>query len=221
MLIEIFPIHINTLNHLQTDDFIINTTATGMDAIRVEIRDLMRYIEREILEPIISDFDDQISNFDDAPDEDVDFTTTTGDFKTYEEKVKFYISTHTNNNLIYRIVNLQAYEPNDVLDFKSEIMAFAKSQEEYESLFSLDKEIVYFIRKNIEINPSAIQEFLDNQKAKGRNDAQLTYIKELIVYINKNGKFERKDLLKEELHFAGLFDNLQIVSLLTDLESLL
>lgn len=53
-----------------------------MDAIRVEIRDLMRYIEREILEPIISDFDDQISNFDDAPDEDVDFTTTTGDFKT-------------------------------------------------------------------------------------------------------------------------------------------
>ena len=26
---------------------------------------------------------------------------------------------------------------------------------------------------------------------------------------------------KEELHFAGLFDNLQIVSLLTDLESLL
>lgn len=58
-------------------------------------------------------------------------------------------------------------------------------------------------------------------QAKGRNDAQLTYIKELIVYINKNGKFERKDLLKEELHFAGLFDNLQIVSLLTDLESLL
>lgn len=79
----------------------------------------------------------------------------------------------------------------------------------------------YFIRKNMEINHSAIQKFLDNQKAKGRNDAQLTYIKELIVYINKNGKFERKDLLKEELHFAGLFDNLQIVSLLTDLESLL
>lgn len=100
-------------------------------------------------------------------------------------------------------------------------MSFAKSQEEYESLFSSDKEIVYFIRKNMEINHSAIQKFLDNQKAKGRNDAQLTYIKELIVYINKNGKFERKDLLKEELHFARLFDNLQIVSLLTDLESLL
>ena len=213
--------HINTLNHLQTDDFIINTTTTGMDAIRVEIRDLMRYIEREISEPIISDFDDQISNFDDAPDEDVDFTTTVDDFKSYEEKVKFYIKTHANNNLIYKIVNLQAYEPNDVLDFKSEIMSFAKSQEEYESLFSSDKEIVYFIRKNMEINHSAIQKFLDNQKAKGRNDAQFTYIKELIVYINKNGKFERKDLLKEELHFAGLFDNLQIVSLLTDLENLL
>lgn len=100
-------------------------------------------------------------------------------------------------------------------------MGFAKTQEEYETLFHSDKEIVHFIRRNIEINPSAIQEFLDNQKSKGRTDAQLAYIKELIIFINKNGKFERKDLLKEELHFAGLFDNLQIVSLLTDLESVL
>lgn len=213
--------HIDTLNHLQTDDFIKNTTATGMDAIRIEIRDLMRYIEREILEPIISDFDDQISNFGDAPDDDVDFTTTVDDFKSYEEKVKFYISKHTDNNLIYSIVNLQAYEDSDVLMFKDELLGFAKTQEEYETLFHSDKEIVHFIRRNIEINPSAIQEFLDNQKSKGRTDAQLAYIKELIIFINKNGKFERKDLLKEELHFAGLFDNLQIVSLLTDLESVL
>lgn len=213
--------HIDTLNHLKTDDFIKNTTATNMDAIRIEIRDLMRYIEREILEPIISDFDDQISNFDDAPDEDVDFTTTVDDFKSYEEKVKFYISTHTNNNLIYRIVNLQPYEETDVLAFKNELKSFAKSKEEYELLFHSDKEIVHFIRKNIGINPSAIQEFLENQKSKGRTNVQLTYIKELITFINKNGKFERKDLLKEELHFAGLFDNLQIISLLQDLESVL
>lgn len=213
--------HKDTLDYLQTNDFITKTTATGMDSIRIEIRNLMRYIEREILEPIISDFDDQISSFEDAPDDDVDIRTTVDDFKSYDEKVRFYISTHTNDNLIYRIVNLQAYEEADVLSFKEKLLSFAKSQEEYESLFSSDKEIVHFIRKNMEINPSAVQEFLDMQKSKGRTDAQLTYIKELLVFINKNGKFERKDLLKEELYFAGLFDNLQIVSLLTDLESIL
>ncbi|MDU4471446.1 MAG: DEAD/DEAH box helicase family protein [Clostridium perfringens] len=213
--------HKKTIEYLQTDKFIIDTTATNMNTIRIEIRDLIRYIEKEILEPIISDFEDKISSFEDAPDEEVDFTTTVDDFKSYEEKVRFYINAHTNKNLIYKIVNLQSYTDEDIESFKQELMKFAKSQGEYESLFSSDKEIVCFIRKNMEITPSAIQEFLDNQKAKGRTDEQLTYIKELLVFINKNGKFERKDLLKEELHFAGLFDNLQIVSLLTDLENVL
>lgn len=221
MHIEEVANHKVTLDYLQTDEFINMTTASGMEAIRLEIRDLMRYIERNILDPIISDFDDQISNFNDAPDKEVDFSTTVDDFKSFTEKVRSYISTHTNNNLIDKIANLQPYNYSDVLEYKNEMLQIAESQGEYESVFSSDKEIVYFIRKNLEINPSAINEFLDLQKSKGRNDAQLTYIKELITYINKNGKFERKDLLKEELHCAGLFDELQIDSLLTDLEKIL
>lgn len=210
-----------TLDYLQTDDFLTKTTATQMDAMRLEIRDLMRYIEKEILQPIISDFEDKISSYEDAPDEDVDFTTTVDDFKAYDEKVRFYINTHMNNNLVNRIVNLQSYVEADVLTFKDEIMSFAKSQDEYESVFKADCDIVYFIRKNTETNPEAIEAFIEVQSTKGRTDAQLAYIKELLTYINKNGKFERKDLLKEELHFAGTFDNIQINSLLTDLEEFL
>lgn len=219
--IEEVKVHIATLVYLQTDNFIKNTTATDMDTIRIEIRNLLRYIEKARLEPIISDFNDQISSFDDAPDDSVDFPTTVDDFKSFEEKVKFYINTHINNRLIYKIINLQSYEESDILMFKKEIMNFAKSQEEYKSLFKLDKEVVHFIRKNVEINSLAIQKFLDKQKSKGRTETQLDYIKELIIFINKNGKFERKDLLKEELNFAKLFDKTQITSLLNDLEDIL
>lgn len=213
--------HKNTLDYLQTNDFLIKTTATKMESIRLEIRDLMRYIERKYIEPIISDFDDQISTFDDAPDEDVDFTITVDDFKSFDEKIRFYINTHTNDDLINKIINFKPYNDEDILKFKNEIVNFAKSEDEYKSLFNSDKEIVYFIRRNIEINPSAIDNFLNIQRLKGRTEAQLTYIDELIKYINKNGKFERKDLLKEELHFVGLFDNVQITSLLKDLEDVL
>lgn len=213
--------HKNTLDYLQTNDFLIKTTATKMESIRLEIRELMRYIERKYIEPIISDFDDQISTFDDAPDEDVDFTITVDDFKSFDEKIRFYINTHTNDDLINKIINFKPYNDEDILKFKKEIVNFAKSEDEYKSLFNSDKEIVYFIRRNIEINPTAIDNFLNIQKLKGRTEAQLTYIDELIKYINKNGKFERKDLLKEELHFVGLFDNVQITSLLKDLEDVL
>ena len=158
---------------------------------------------------------------DDAPDEDVDFTTTVDDFKTFEEKVKFYISTNSNNSLVYRIVYLQAYTETDVERFKEDVKGFAKSQEEYDALFGSDADIVCFIRKNLEINPSAIQEFLGFQKAKGLSDAQLAYAKELLTFINKNGKFERRDLLKEELFFDKLFNSIQIDALLKDIEKVL
>lgn len=213
--------HKATIDYLQTDAFIKETSASSMDSIRVELRDLLRYIEREMLAPIISDFDDQISTFDDAPDEDVDFSTTVDDFKTFEEKVKFYISTNSNNSLVYRIVNLQAYTETDVELFKEDVKGFAKSQEEYDALFGSDADIVCFIRKNLEINPSAIQEFLGFQKAKGLSDAQLAYAKELLTFINKNGKFERRDLLKEELFFDKLFNSIQIDALLKDIEKVL
>ncbi len=39
--------------------------------------------------------------------------------------------------------------------------------------------------------------------------------------MKRNEKQTREELIDSKLHFAGLFDNLQIVSLLTDLESLL
>ena len=181
----------------------------------------MRYIERKFIDPIISDFDDQISSFNDAPDKDVDFTITVDDFKSFDEKVRFYIHTHTNDNLINNIMNLQPYKESDILNFKDEIIKFSKSEEEYKSLFNSDKDIIYFIRRNVEINPLSIDNFINIQRLKGRTEAQLTYIEELIKYINKNGKFERKDLLKEELHFVGLFDNIQISSLLKDLEDVL
>lgn len=213
--------HKNTLDYLQIDDFLIKTTATKMESIRLEIRDLMRYIERKFIDPIISDFDDQISSFNDAPDKDVDFTITVDDFKSFDEKVRFYIHTHTNDNLINNIMNLQPYKESDILNFKDEIIKFSKSEEEYKSLFNSDKDIIYFIRRNVEINPLSIDNFINIQRLKGRTEAQLTYIEELIKYINKNGKFERKDLLKEELHFVGLFDNIQISSLLKDLEDVL
>ena len=118
-------------------------------------------------------------------------------------------------------MNLQPYKESDILNFKDEIIKFSKSEEEYKSLFNSDKDIIYFIRRNVEINPLSIDNFINIQRLKGRTEAQLTYIEELIKYINKNGKFERKDLLKEELHFVGLFDNIQISSLLKDLEDVL
>ena len=42
---------------------------------------------------------------------------------------------------------------------------------------------------------------------------------ELLNYISQNGKFERKDLLREELNFGSLFNSVEINMLLNDIEN--
>ena len=71
-----------------------------------------------------------------------------------------------------------------------------------------DYDIVTFIRRNIEIDPEAVQDFINVEKTKGFTAEQLIYVKELLIFISQNGKFERSDLLREELNFNYLKNNM-------------
>lgn len=209
----------STLEYIKSDDFLTKTTVSQMDAIREEIRDLMRYIERYVIEPLISDFTDSISTTDDADDADVDFTITVEDFKTLDEKVVFYIRTHSDEKLVYQIQNLIKPTTDAVQDMKTKILSFSKDQSEYETLFPSDTALIVFVRKNIETNPDAVDAFIEIQKAKGFSDKQCKYVRELLTFISQNGSFQRSDLLREELNFGSLFDNITIQSLLADIEA--
>lgn len=213
--------HKETLEYMITDEFLVGTSVVEMEEIRINIRELMRYIEKEIVEPIISDFDDNIDKSNDADDEDVDFTVTTDDFKTLKEKVEFYIKNHPDNVLVHQIYNLNKTTPEAILTFKTEVKKIAKSEEEVNELFETDSDIVAFVRKSTGISSAAIALFIEKQVSKGFNERQEAYLKSLLNYIIQNGRFERSDLLKEELFFDNIFDSVTINSLLKELESVL
>lgn len=220
MHIEDVAAHKDTLDYLQTDDFLVKTTVTQMDSIRTEIRDLLRYIERQEFDPLVTDFDDKISDRKDAEDADVDFTVTIDDFKTLEEKVLFFIRNNQTEPLVYQVQNLVKPTNDAIIAFKKQVQDIAKDDEEYTGLFGSDSSIVPFVRRNIEMNSDAITKFIDLQKTKGLNDRQIVYVEELLKYVAQNGAFERSDLLKEELHFGDLFDSVKIGDLLKDIESI-
>lgn len=201
--------------------FLTDTTVLEMERIRSNIRELIRYIEKEILEPIISDFDDKILSLSDADEESVDFTVSIDDFKTLEEKVEFFIKDNPNNQLVYQIQNLQKPSDDAIKSFKEEIVMIAKDNDEYLSLFASDDEITPFIRRNVEINPEALTFFLNKEKNKGFKETQLVYIKELFIFISENGAFSRSDLLREELNFGTLFNSAEIRDLIADIEMII
>ena len=98
-------------------------------------------------------------------------------------------------------------------------MKFAKDENEYEELFEEEAKIPVFVRKITGISQNAEELFIQYESGKGFNERQLKYIMELLNYISQNGKFERKDLLREELNFGSLFNSVEINMLLNDIEN--
>jgi type I restriction enzyme R subunit len=213
--------HQSMLESIKTNDFLKKTSVSKMETIRTEIRDLIRYIETAMIDPIISDFDDRISTLKDADEEDVNFSVTIDDFKSLEEKLLFYIRTHTDEPLICQIQNLVKPTQEAIVGFKSIVLDISNSQDEYDELFTNEEDIVPFVRRNIEMNPDEVDKFIAIQKAKGLNEIQSIYLKELLIFIAENGKFCKNDLLKEELNFGSMFDSIAINSLISELEQIL
>ena len=210
--------HMATLQYVASDSFMNNSNVTKVDEVRLELRELMRYIDKKDLDPIISDFDDAIASFEDADEEEVDFRITIDDFKTLEEKVLFYIQENSNEGLVQEVQHLIKPTESSIAKFKNKVIEIAKTAEEYNELFNEDINLVIFVRRNIELNPLSVEAFIEKERAKGFNEGQIAYIKELLLFISQNGKFERTDLLREELNFNGIFNSTQILQLINDIE---
>ncbi len=206
------------LSYVASDSFMNNSTVSKVDEIRMELRDLMRFIDRKDIEPIITDFKDAISSKGDAAEEEVSFKVTIDDFKTLSEKTLFYIQEHPEEPLVKEVQNIIKPTKQAIKKFKSEVVKIAKTAEEYNEIFKEDNDLVVFIRKNLELNPDAVDKFIKIFADKGYSDMQLKYIRELLLFISQNGYFDRRVLLLEELNFSNLFNSEEIGFLILEIE---
>jgi type I restriction enzyme R subunit len=212
--------HQSTLDIMMQGAF-IEASVSEVEAIRIEIRELMRFIDPVTIDPIISDFDDHIDvTAGDADTNNVDFTITLEDLQTYPEKVKFYLEKHKDEGLIAKIINLDVYTQDDVDALKSELQSFAKDTE-YDDMFAGDDELVAHVRRSFKMNPLAVRAFLAECQADGYTEEQLEYVKMLLDFIALNGSFSRMDIVKNpRLRAGGLFAAAQLQDLLTKIEKL-
>lgn len=210
-----------TLDYVASDDFLNKSNVTKVDQIRAKIRELMRFIDPKDFEPIVTDFKDRIAQFTDADEEAVDLHISIDDFKTLEEKALFYIQNNPEEPLVKEVQGIIKPTKGSIKKFKSEMVKIAKTAEEYNDTFKSDEDLVVFIRKNLELNPVAVERVIGDFVAKGFNEIQLKYIQELLLFISQNGCFDKHDLLKEELNFNGIFNSDEIQSLIAYIESVM
>lgn len=207
------------LQFMCTDDFLTTTSVSQMESIRKEVREIMKYVDPNEVELPISDFRDIIVSNRDADFSNVDFSISIEDFKTYKEKLLFYISENKNIPLISKIIHFLPYTPDDVSQVKNAFMKISPDMDDYFSMFGLDdEEIVSFIRENIEIDETALNDFLSSQRNLGRTDDQIDFIKQLILFIYENGRFDRQYLTRPELNFLNYFNSVEIQEVIKAIE---
>ena len=106
--------------------------------------------------------------------------------------------------------------------FREVIMQIAKGDEKWTDLFNSNEEVITFVRQNINVNEGSLSQFIQKQISKGFNEEQIAYVKELFIFIFKNGCFSRSDLIDDGLnYFIDIFNSEEINSLLSDVEEIL
>lgn len=89
-------------------------------------------------------------------------------------------------------------------------------------MFEDNNSLISFIRRNLEFNPIAISNFLNEQRLKGRNDEQIEYIESLLMFIGQNGEFNPQFLFMDGLnHFDQIFDSKEIRDVMIDFSNIM
>lgn len=188
-----------TLQILAGTDFWDNPTVGDLEKYRDEVRDLMKYITKEV-DPIDID----------TPDEILDGKYDGGglvDIRTYKEKVIDYLAENTDNPTIQKIRNLEPINAQDLEELERILWEELGTKAEYEDTTDIDN-LAAFIRSIVGIEQDAINEkFGEFLSGNIFNAQQQEFIKSIIDYVRENGDIKVDDLIEE-----SPFDNYDIIA---------
>ncbi|MRX62593.1 DEAD/DEAH box helicase family protein [Maribacter luteus] len=199
------------IKQVQEEEFWINANVNVVENIRTELRDLLKFIEKEQIKPVYTDFSDElqphrISEFDIMPN----YTR----LKSYKDRVEAFIRKNKSHLVIDKLHKNIPITPKELELLESFLFnEELGSKEEYEKEYG-DQPLGKFIRSVVGLDIQVVNElFADYIEDKNLSPVQITFIQTLINYLNNNGTLDKKLLTQPPFNEAsddgiiGLFDD--------------
>jgi len=201
------------LNELQTEEFWTAVNVNRLDDVRLSLRDLMKYLDKESRVNITTNFEDTI-DVDGVHEPDVMGAHTT--LQSYRDRVESYVRNHKDNVVIQK---LKGNQPVTALDLRTlEGILFdgeIGSKQDYIKIYG-NKPLGEFIRGIVGLDKVAVQAaFAEFIQAGNLRADQMTFINTIIDYLTKNGIIDKAMLFEPPFTHAhqdgllGLFDDAQ------------
>ncbi|MCH5584070.1 DEAD/DEAH box helicase family protein [Shimazuella sp. AN120528] len=186
------------IKEVQTPEFWQKADIFSLEIVRLSMRDLVRFLERESQQIFYTNFKDEVLEVHEGKEIPGSFQ-----FKAYHQKVNEYLQEHQDLLPIYKIHHNKALTKQDIQTLEKILWEELGTRKDYERDFGKTP-IAKLVRKTIGLNQlaanEAFSEFLSDEQL---NANQARFVKLIIDYVVKNGCLEKKVLQEEPFRTLG------------------
>lgn len=196
---------LNVIQQVRDESFWSAVTLNQVEHIRTELRELIKFIDKEDVKPVYTDFEDVL---DENRVEDVQILPSYTNLQSYKDRVESFIrknKSHLVVNKLYKNIPITVKELAllETFLFEDSIGTKEDYKREYGNL-PLGNFIRSVVGLDIEVVNKLFANFINQENLKPE---QITFIKTLINYLNINGTLDKALLVKppfNESHDSGI-----------------
>jgi len=179
--------HLTLIDEVQAESWWTDITPSMIDAMRIDLRDLIKFVDRQEQRIVYTDFTDQMGEVQEV---DVPIQQTGFSPYQYRKKVEAYIRANEDH---IAIAKLKRNVPLTESDLESlETMLFQssaiESREQFEQVFGKNLSLKLFIRQLVGLDRNAAkQAFAHYLEGNNFSANQIRFVETIIDYLTQNG----------------------------------
>ena len=215
---------LSIIKQVQEEVFWQNINLTGVEMVRQELRDLLKFIEKQETQTFYTDFEDEIQAH---KVQEVDILPTYTKLRSYKDRVESFIRKNKSYLVIDKLHKNIPITPKELellesFLFNEEI----GTKEEYIKEYG-EQPLGKFIRSVVGLDIGVVNKlFSQFIEEKNLKPVQITFIQTLINYLNINGTLDKSLLTKPPFNEAndsgiiGLFEENSVRKIVSIIDSI-
>lgn len=172
------------------NEFWESISITKLEELRQNVRDLLRFLAPETIEPLRTSFTDKI--------ELKRGEHLTPQFKNYKQRVIDYLEENIDSQVIRKIRNVIPLDADDLRELERILWEELGTLEDYEHI-SGGESVGVFVRKIVGLDREAISKMFAEYLAQYNFSAiQEEFLHQIVTFVLENGDIEPRNLIADE-----------------------
>lgn len=181
------------IEKVKTDEFWESADIFELDSVREALRELLKYLQKEIQKIYTTHFEDMIVRH-----ERSGAMYNANDLKNYRKKVEHYLKEHKDELAIFKLRNNKKITKEDLKTLERIMWQELGTTEDYKKEFG-DVPVSKLVRKIVGLDRQAANEaFSEFLNSKSLNTSQVHFVKLIVDYVVKNGLIDDNKILQQD-----------------------